>query len=48
MNWSEVHQVLLASYRLAALKRMLRALDASGKTSSGRFRAGLSNPVTDK
>jgi len=31
LNWSEVRHLILASYRLAALKRMLRALD--GKSS---------------
>ena len=32
MNWSEVRDILLVSYRLAALKRMLKLLDASGTT----------------
>ena len=42
MNWAEVRDILLASYRLAALKRMLRALDARGTTTpTGRSLAGL-------
>jgi predicted DNA-binding protein (MmcQ/YjbR family) len=30
LDWAEVRGIILASYRLAALKRMLRTLDASG------------------
>ena len=45
MNWSEVRDILLVSYRLAALKRMLRLLDASGTTSSGRSRPGLAKVI---
>ena len=30
LNWSEVRHILLASYRLVALKRMLRKLDGCG------------------
>jgi hypothetical protein len=48
MNWSEVRDILLVSYRLAALKRMLRLLDASGTTSSGRSRPGLAKVTKEK
>jgi predicted DNA-binding protein (MmcQ/YjbR family) len=47
MNWSEVRDIILVSYRLAALKRMLRLLDASGTTSSGRSHSGLAKMTTD-
>jgi predicted DNA-binding protein (MmcQ/YjbR family) len=46
MNWSEVRDILLVSYRLAALKRMLSLLEASGATSSGRSRTGLAKVAT--
>ena len=48
MNWSEVRDILLVSYRLAALKRMLKLLDASGTTSSGRSRLGLAKVTKEK
>jgi len=41
LNWSEVRDLLLVSYRLAALKRMLKVLDASGTIASGRSQTGL-------
>jgi hypothetical protein len=31
MDWEEVDELLRASYRLVALKRMLTALDANAK-----------------
>ena len=48
MNWSEVRGLLLVSYRLAALKRMLRLLDACGTASSGRFRPGLAKVTKEQ
>lgn len=48
MNWSEIRDILLVSYRLAALKRMLRLLEASGTTSSDRSHTGLAKVTTDK
>ncbi len=42
LNWSEVRDLILASYRLAALKRMLRTLDGnSGTATRGRGFKGL-------
>jgi len=48
LNWSEVRDLILASYRLAALKRRLGALDGkSSKAISGRAFVGLQRFTTD-
>jgi predicted DNA-binding protein (MmcQ/YjbR family) len=40
LNWRYVSELLLGSYRMAALKRMLAALDETAKRSGRRRRAG--------
>lgn len=45
LEWSEVRDLLMASYRIVALKRMLSALDAGAKVNR---RAALVNRPSRK